>query len=107
MLSSPVIIGTSLIEVQLARKNEPSWPACDRHPTLRETRLVVGIEPEGVAISPDRRWVYVTAETSNTVSVIDTARRTVAASFLVDPRPRSAALSPDCRWAYVTRPEQG
>jgi len=36
--------------------------------------LIVGIEPEGVALSPDGRWVYVTAETSNTVSVIETTR---------------------------------
>jgi YVTN family beta-propeller protein len=35
--------------------------------------LVVGIEPKGVAASPDGRWIYVTAETSNTVSVIDAA----------------------------------
>lgn len=54
--------------------------------------LIVGIEPEGVALSPDGRWVYVTAETSNTVSVIDTRASQVVASFLVDPRPRAAAL---------------
>jgi len=39
--------------------------------------LVVGIEPEGVRISHDGRWVYVTAETSNTVLVIDTAKNQV------------------------------
>ena len=48
---------------------------------------IVGIEPEGVAASPDGRWVYVTAETSNTVSVIDTRLGKVVASFLVDVRP--------------------
>lgn len=64
--------------------------------------LVVGIEPEGVAISPNGRWVYVTAETSNTVSVIDTAKLKVVSSFLVDPRPRAAAFSPDGLRAYVT-----
>jgi hypothetical protein len=31
--------------------------------------LITGIEPEGVAISPDGRWVYVMAETSSTVTV--------------------------------------
>ena len=51
--------------------------------------VMVGLEPEGVGISPDDRWVYVTAETSNNVSVIDTTTQQVVASFLVDPRPRA------------------
>jgi YVTN family beta-propeller protein len=44
----------------------------------------------------------VTAETSNTVSVIDTTLRQVVKSFAVDPRPRMAAFSPDGMRAYVT-----
>jgi YVTN family beta-propeller protein len=56
----------------------------------------------GVTISPDGRWVYVTAETSNTVSVLDTATNEVAATFMVGPRPRDSAFSPDGRRAYVT-----
>ena len=58
--------------------------------------------PRGSPSSPDGRWVYVTAETSNTVSVIDTPCTQVVASFLVDPRPRAAAFSPDGKRAYVT-----
>jgi len=64
--------------------------------------LIVGIEPEGVALSPNGRWVYVTAETSNTVSVIDTRSLEVVSTFLVDPRPRVATFSPDGKRAYVT-----
>ncbi|MEE9123120.1 MAG: hypothetical protein V3U14_01315, partial [candidate division NC10 bacterium] len=33
----------------------------------------VGVEPEGVAVSPDGKWVYISSETSHTISVIDTA----------------------------------
>src|SRR3712207_6086789 len=69
--------------------------------------LVVGIEPEGVAVSPDGRWVYVTAETSNTGSVIDTRTNRVAASFLVDQRPRAATFSRDGRRAYVSNEISG
>ncbi|HEX8267659.1 MAG TPA: hypothetical protein VF596_19825 [Pyrinomonadaceae bacterium] len=29
-----------------------------------KTTLIVGIEPEGVTISPDGRWVYVMAKTN-------------------------------------------
>lgn len=64
--------------------------------------VIVGIEPEGVTISPDGRWVYVTAETSNTVSVIDTQSNDVVATFLVGARPRDSAFSPDGSRAYVT-----
>ena len=38
-------------------------------------------EPEGVAVSADGRWVYVTAETSNSVSVIDTRTNKVVATI--------------------------
>src|SRR5256885_8861907 len=69
--------------------------------------LVVGIEPEGVAISPSGRWVYVTAETSNSVSVIDTRKKSVVSNFLVDVRPRAAAWAPDGARAYVTNEISG
>jgi YVTN family beta-propeller protein len=46
--------------------------------------------------------VSVTAETSNSVSVIDARARRVVGNFLVDIRPRSVAFSPDGRRAYVT-----
>lgn len=67
-----------------------------------ERALAVGMEPEGVAISPDGRFVYVTAETSNSVTAIDAKADTVISTFLVDARPRDAAFSPDSRRAYVT-----
>ena len=35
-------------------------------------RVPVGREPEGVGITPDGRWVLVTNESDNSVSVIDT-----------------------------------
>ena len=50
--------------------------------------LVVGPEPEAVTVSPDGRWVYVTGETSNTISVIDMRTEKVVTTFLVDARPR-------------------
>jgi YVTN family beta-propeller protein len=47
--------------------------------------MVVGIEPEGVSVSPNGRWAYVTAETSNSVSIIDT---------------RSNKVVSNCWWMY-------
>jgi PQQ-dependent catabolism-associated beta-propeller protein len=60
--------------------------------------LVVGTEPEGVAISG--KTIFVTGETSNTVSVIE--RLEVVANILVDARPRYAIFTPDGRYAYVS-----
>jgi YVTN family beta-propeller protein len=62
----------------------------------------VGIEPEGVAVSPDGLWVFVTSETSNSVSMIDAKTNAVVANMLVDLRPRAAAVSPDGKRVFVT-----
>src|SRR5204862_570562 len=69
--------------------------------------LIVGIEPEGVAIGPSGRWLYVTAETSNSVSVIDTKTDSVVSNILVDVRPRAAAWSPDGARVYVSNEISG
>jgi YVTN family beta-propeller protein len=59
------------------RRTPTGWQAAT-------ARIPVELRPRGIQISPDGRWVYVTAETSNTVSVIDTRTNDVVASFLVD-----------------------
>ena len=57
--------------------------------------MPVGLEPEGAAISLDGRWVYITSETSSSVSVIDTKTGQVLKTFLVGARPREAAFTAD------------
>jgi YVTN family beta-propeller protein len=56
----------------------------------------VGINPEGIAITPDGTRVYVTNSGSgaNNVSVIDTATNTVVASVAVGTTPFGLAISP-------------
>ncbi len=66
------------------------------------TTIPLGDEPEGVAISPDGRFLYVTLEDDNQVAVIDTAVQRVLKRFAVAGRPRSVAFSPDGSHAYVT-----
>jgi YVTN family beta-propeller protein len=46
-------------------------------------RVTVGVEPKGVAVTPDGQHAYVTNFGSNTVSVIATATNTVAATVPV------------------------
>jgi YVTN family beta-propeller protein len=62
----------------------------------------IGSEPEGIAVSPDRRVVYVTAEGDNRVAVVDAASRKKTAELDVGQRPRGVAFSPDGKRAYVT-----
>ena len=67
-----------------------------------DATIPVGGEPEGVAISPDGRWVYMTSEEDAQVAVIDTRQNKVAATIKVGARPRSVSFSPDGRRAYVS-----
>src|SRR5690606_39547084 len=62
----------------------------------------VGVEAEGVAVSPDGRWVYITAEATHTVTVVDAVELSVVKHFLVGNRPRVVEFSNDGTRAYVT-----
>jgi len=55
-----------------------------------------------VAASHDGRWVYVTGESSNTITVIDAKAAKVAANILVDTRPRGIVFTRDGARAFVT-----
>jgi YVTN family beta-propeller protein len=63
---------------------------------------VARIEPEGVAINPNRQWAYVTAATSNSVSVIDTEKDSVVSNFQVDVGPSAVAWAPDGARVYAS-----
>ncbi len=64
--------------------------------------IEVGQEPEGVALSPDGRFLYVTLEGDNQVAVIDVANRRLIRRFAVGSRPRGVAFTPDGTRAFVT-----
>ena len=57
--------------------------------------IELGEEPEGVMIGKDGATVWVTAEASNLVHVIDIEAQEVVADILVDTRPRRFAAPPD------------
>ena len=69
----------------------------------------VGTDPRGIAVSPDGTTVYVTNHnTSNSVSVIDTATNAIkeiggtpVPDIAVGTSPRGIAISPDGTYAYV------
>jgi YVTN family beta-propeller protein len=57
-------------------------------------RIAVGSAPKGMALSPDGSRLYVANRNDDTISVIDTALRKVAATLRLD---GSAALTPERR----------
>lgn len=58
-------------------------------------QIDVGIEPEGMAVSPDGKWAVNTSETTNMLHWIDTSTQTLADSTPVDQRPRFVEFSQD------------
>jgi PQQ-dependent catabolism-associated beta-propeller protein len=55
----------------------------------------VGVEPEGMGMSPDGKILVNTSETTNMAHFIDTATREIVANVLVDARPRYAEFKQD------------
>ena len=62
----------------------------------------VGVEPEGMGVSPDGGIVVNTSETTNMAHLIDTGSYEIVANVLVDSRPRFAEYSPDGKLLFVT-----
>ncbi len=72
------------------------------------TRIAVGNDPLGLAITPDGRTAYVVNGGSNDVSVIDTATNTAARPPIpVGLGPVAIAITPDGRTAYVISSQSG
>ena len=55
----------------------------------------VGVEPEGMGVSPDGKIVVNTSETTNMAHLIDTSTFEIVENVLVDSRPRFAEYTPD------------
>jgi PQQ-dependent catabolism-associated beta-propeller protein len=62
----------------------------------------VGVEPEGMGISPDGKILVNTSETTNMAHFIDTQTREIVANVLVDSRPRFAEFKQDGSELWVS-----
>ena len=65
--------------------------------------ITVGIEPWGVAITPNGEYVYVANFGGGAVMVIDTTTRGVTSTMYVGDSPLGIAITPNGEYAYVTR----
>jgi PQQ-dependent catabolism-associated beta-propeller protein len=65
-------------------------------------KIKVGVEPEGIAASPDNRWLVSASETTNMLHWIDTKSRQIVENTLVDPRPRAVNFTADSQQLWAT-----
>ena len=65
------------------------------------TDVAVGDSPDGLAVAPNGKRVYVANRNSDSVSVIDTGSNTVVATVNVGSFPVEVALSPNGKRLYV------
>ena len=64
--------------------------------------IPVGVEPEGMGISPDGKTMVNTSETTNMAHFIDTSTHEITDNVLVDSRPRFAEFKPDGSEVWVS-----
>ncbi|MGD0646121.1 MAG: beta-propeller fold lactonase family protein [Candidatus Bathyarchaeia archaeon] len=69
--------------------------------------VTVGSNPEGVAITPNGAYAYVTNGGGDKVSVISTTTNTVTATVTVGSSPEGVAVTPNGAYAYVTNEVSG
>jgi len=62
----------------------------------------VGVEPEGITVSPDNRWIISASETTNMLHWIDAKTNNIVENTLVDPRPRAVTFTADSKFAWAT-----
>jgi PQQ-dependent catabolism-associated beta-propeller protein len=66
------------------------------------SEIPVGVEPEGVGVSRDGKWVVNTSETTNMAHFIDTDTHEITDNVLVDQRPRYAFWTADDAEIWVS-----
>jgi YVTN family beta-propeller protein len=69
--------------------------------------ITVGIEPYGLAITPDGKTVYIANYGSGTVTPIATATNTAGPPITVGFGPLDIAITPDGKTAYVANADDG
>src|ERR671918_79305 len=66
------------------------------------TQIPVGVEPEGMAVSHDGKWIVNTSETTNMAHFIDADTYEITDNVLVDQRPRFAEFTKDDAELWVS-----
>ena len=100
-----VVLATGPADAYLAyvaNENDAKVSVIDLATRTNVGEIPVGIEPEGIAVSPDGKTIVCTSETTSMAHFIDAETRKVTGSVLLGPRPRSAAFKSDGSELWVT-----
>lgn len=73
----------------------------------RVATVTVGRSPQGLAVSPDGKFLYVANNGAGTVSIVNASTLAVKAVVAVGSAPRNIAVSPDGSTLYVTNYNSG
>jgi YVTN family beta-propeller protein len=83
------------VNAYISNSGSNSVPVVDtKTNTLVGSPILVGIQPAGVAVTPDGRYAYVTNNGGDAISAIDTATNTVLASPIPLGSPAGIAVTP-------------
>ena len=88
--------------IYISNEDDAKASAFDPRTGEQVMEVGVGLEPEGVAISPDGRHVIITSESTNMLHVIQVPEHIIVANILVGARPRAATFTSDSKIAYST-----
>jgi YVTN family beta-propeller protein len=97
---SGIVVGASRAYVANSLGNSVS--VIDTTTNLVVATIPVGLQPTGVALTPDGIYLHVANQGSNTVSVIETATNTVVATVPVSAHPFALAIHFSGDRTYVT-----
>jgi YVTN family beta-propeller protein len=70
--------------------------------TVQVETTPFGATLTGIAVTPDGKYVYLSNQASNSVSVIDTVSNTIVKTISVEYSPAGLAVTPDGKYVYVS-----
>ncbi len=88
--------------IYIANEDEGYVTVIERADGKVLAEVPVGVEPEGMAVSPDNKFTVATSEQTSMAHFIDNATFKVTANVLVDTRPRVAEFTRDGKLVWVT-----
>jgi PQQ-dependent catabolism-associated beta-propeller protein len=86
----------------IANEDDAITTVVDTQKKTVVAQIDVGIEPEGMAVSPDGKWAITTSETTNFVHWINVESLVLEHNSLVDQRPRHAEFTKDGKHLWVS-----
>jgi YVTN family beta-propeller protein len=103
LFAGVLVLSSIPLNAQIFVSNEDSTTVSVINPNLGIVKTIDGFSgPDGIAVTPDFKFAYVTNTNNATVSVIDLTTLTIVATINVGNDPNRIAITPNGLKAYVT-----